>query len=60
MITAMVQFKLPQPVTLEKAKEIFLEHGGERFSFIPCLNDSDGGIRVLVHLIEQELKGWAD
>jgi ferrochelatase len=43
-----------------EASEIFLEHGGERFSFIPCLNDSDGGIRVLVHLIEQELKGWAD
>jgi protoporphyrin/coproporphyrin ferrochelatase len=41
-----------------EAKDIFLEHGGERFSFIPCLNDSEGGIRVLVHLIEQELKGW--
>jgi ferrochelatase len=42
----------------EGAKEIFLEHGGERFSFIPCLNDSEAGIRVLVHLIERELKGW--
>jgi ferrochelatase len=41
-----------------EAKEIFLEHGGERFSFIPCLNDSAGGIGVLVHLIERELKGW--
>jgi len=41
-----------------EAKEIFLEHGGERFSFIPCLNDSEGGIRVLVHLIERELEGW--
>ncbi len=41
-----------------EAKEIFLEHGGEKFSFIPCLNDSEGGIRVLVHLIERELKGW--
>ena len=43
----------------EENKDIFLEHGGERFSYIPCLNDSDGGIRVLVHLIERELKGWA-
>lgn len=43
-----------------EAREIFLEHGGEQFSFIPCLNDSDGGIRVLVHLIERELKGWID
>ncbi|HUU66591.1 MAG TPA: ferrochelatase [Methyloceanibacter sp.] len=41
-----------------EAKEIFLEHSGERFSFIPCLNDSDDGIKVLVHLIERELKGW--
>jgi ferrochelatase len=41
-----------------EAKEIFLEHGGEKFSFIPCLNDSEAGIRVLVHVIERELKGW--
>jgi ferrochelatase len=41
-----------------EAWEIFLEHGGEKFSFIPCLNDSEGGIRVLVHLVERELKGW--
>ena len=41
-----------------EAKEIFLEHGGEKFSFIPCLNDSEGGIAVLVHLIERELRGW--
>ena len=42
----------------EENKEIFLEHGGEHFTFIPCLNDSEGGIRVLLHLIERELKGW--
>ena len=39
-------------------KEIFLAHGGEAFSYIPCLNDSDEGIGVLVHLIERELEGW--
>lgn len=39
-------------------KEIFLEHGGQDFSFIPCLNDSDGGIGVLLHVIERELAGW--
>jgi ferrochelatase len=42
----------------EENKEIFLDHGGEHFTFIPCLNDSDGGIRVLLHVIERELKGW--
>jgi len=41
-----------------EAAEIFLEHGGEQFAFIPCLNDSEGGIRVLLHQIERELKGW--
>lgn len=43
-----------------EAQEIFLENGGECFSFIPCLNDSEAGIRVLLHLIERELKGWVD
>lgn len=42
----------------EENKEIFLGHGGETFSYIPCLNDSKGGIDVLVHLIERELEGW--
>ncbi len=41
-----------------EAAEIFLEHGGEQLAFIPCLNDSEGGIRVLLHQIERELKGW--
>jgi ferrochelatase len=36
----------------------FLTHGGEKFSFIPCLNDSQAGIDVLTHVIERELKGW--
>jgi ferrochelatase len=42
----------------QENKDIFLEHGGEQFSYIPCLNDSDEGIGVLVHLIERELEGW--
>jgi ferrochelatase len=40
------------------SRDIFLEHGGEKFSYIPCLNDSDAGIRVLLHLIRRELEGW--
>jgi ferrochelatase len=42
----------------QENKDIFLEHGGEKFSYIPCLNDSSEGIGVLVHLIERELQGW--
>jgi len=42
----------------QENKDIFLEHGGERFSYVPCLNDSKAGIGVLVHVIERELAGW--
>jgi ferrochelatase len=42
----------------QENKDIFLEHGGEKFSYIPCLNDSDAGIGVLVHQIERQLRGW--
>jgi ferrochelatase len=42
----------------QENKHIFLEHGGEKFSYIPCLNDSEAGIGVLAHQIERELRGW--
>jgi len=38
--------------------EIFLENGGEEFTAIPCLNDSDDGIEVLRQLVLRELQGW--
>ena len=39
-------------------REIFMDHGGEKFSYIPCLNDSDEGIRVIAHVARRELMGW--
>ncbi|MEG6507551.1 ferrochelatase [Methyloligella sp. 2.7D] len=41
-----------------EAREIFEENGGEKFSFIPCLNDSDEGMAVLQTVIHRELAGW--
>src|SRR5262249_46154372 len=38
--------------------EIFRHAGGERFAAIPCLNDSDGGMRVIRHLVDRNLSGW--
>ncbi len=38
--------------------EIFRHNGGERFSFIPCLNDSEGGMDVIRQLVLRELQGW--
>lgn len=38
--------------------EIFEEHGGEKFSHIPCLNDEDEGMRVFKTIVGRELSGW--
>jgi protoporphyrin/coproporphyrin ferrochelatase len=38
--------------------EIFHEHGGENFHAIPCLNDSEAGMRVLDRIVMRELQGW--
>ena len=38
--------------------EIFRHHGGEQFSVVPCLNDSDGGMDVIRQLVLRELQGW--
>ena len=40
-------------------REIFMEHGGEQFAHIPCLNDSKEGMDMLEALTLNELKGWA-
>jgi protoporphyrin/coproporphyrin ferrochelatase len=41
-----------------EAHEIFEEHGGEKFTHIPCLNDSADGMRVLESVVRRELQGW--
>jgi ferrochelatase len=38
--------------------EIFKHAGGEHFSAIPCLNDSDPGMDVIRQLVLRELQGW--
>ena len=38
--------------------EYFHHAGGKNFRAIPCLNDSEGGIRVIGSVVERELKGW--
>ena len=44
----------------EEICESFEEAGGETFTYIPCLNDSDAHIRALSQVIEDNLKGWLD
>lgn len=38
--------------------EIFHHNGGEHFTYIPCLNDSDEGMDVIRQLVLRELQGW--
>jgi ferrochelatase len=46
-----------EEIAVENA-HIFKSHGGENFAAIPCLNDSEEGMRVIRELALRELKGW--
>jgi ferrochelatase len=41
-----------------RAGETFRENGGTHFAALPCLNDSDEGMRVIAHVVRRELQGW--
>lgn len=42
----------------EQAAESFHHNGGEKFTHIPCLNDTPDGMAVLEHVVRRELMGW--
>jgi ferrochelatase len=46
-----------EEIAVENA-HIFKKNGGQNFAAIPCLNDSDAGMRVIFELVRRELKGW--
>jgi ferrochelatase len=39
-------------------REVFLAAGGERYQYIPCLNDEAAHIDMLADLVEQHTQGW--
>jgi protoporphyrin/coproporphyrin ferrochelatase len=39
-------------------REIFSANGGTHFSYVPALNDSPDGIRVIEAIVRRELAGW--
>ncbi len=41
-----------------RAADTFFAAGGENFSFVPCLNDSQVSIDMLASLIWEQLAGW--
>jgi len=41
-------------------RELFLRSGGERFEYIPALNDADDHVAMLQTLVAQYTSGWSD
>jgi protoporphyrin/coproporphyrin ferrochelatase len=39
-------------------RQVFLDGGGERFSLVPCLNDSPRSVAMLGEIARRELLGW--
>jgi len=46
-----------EEIAMENAG-IFRAAGGEAFAAIPCLNDSEDGLRVIAGVVRRELGGW--
>ena len=42
----------------QEAQHSFVEAGGERFGYIPCLNDSDAWIGAMQQLCSEHMQGW--
>ncbi|MDO5756462.1 MAG: ferrochelatase [Rhodobacterales bacterium] len=42
----------------DEIRESFEEAGGEKFTYIPCLNDSPAHIEALAEMIADNLQGW--
>ena len=40
-------------------RDVFLENGGERYEYIPCLNAQQPHIDMLGGLVEKHLCGWS-
>ena len=40
--------------------ESFLHHGGERFSYIPALDDFEAHVDLIEQMTMRELGGWID
>jgi ferrochelatase len=43
-----------------RGRESFVGAGGTDFAYLPCLNDSEPGIKMLRSILSRELAGWVD
>lgn len=44
----------------EEIRESFEHAGGEKFTYIPCLNDGPAHMQALAEIVTENLKGWLD
>jgi ferrochelatase len=42
-----------------RGRDSFLDAGGTDFAYLPCLNDSEPGLKMLRSILSRELAGWA-
>jgi len=42
----------------QENRQLFIQAGGKKFNYIPCLNDSTGHISFLTHLIKRNISDW--
>lgn len=43
-----------------RGRETFEAAGGTDFAYLPCLNDTPGGVEMLRSILARELAGWVD
>ncbi len=44
----------------QQNRQLFLQSGGERFQYIPCLNDDLSHIDMIADLVEANVSGWPE
>ncbi len=42
----------------EENREYFIESGGEKYKYIPCLNDNEKHLKLISHLVIKHTQGW--
>lgn len=42
----------------EEIRDAFIQAGGETFTYIPCLNDDDAHIEMMLAVLSRETAGW--
>ena len=42
----------------EENREYFIKSGGEKYKYIPCLNDNEKHLQLISHLVIKHTQGW--